>query len=206
MDKVDIKNMKLEDEPIIFANYDSKKRNGKILSLKNVGITTVDELANADQEKLPLNHRRRYNAIKHVFRHEYKGEPFIFDVILEKEYFCNYPGYKECVSDLMTLGLVSFYSKDCARRVSELFEGDNSKTTFTIGEILPRLDFGGQLDNSLQRYYVNYLKKNKEIDYTKGEKKPLTPSEEISELSSLKIQYQTLYYIDQGLQNQMKII
>ena len=70
MDKVDIKNMNLEDEPIIFANYESKKRSGKILSLNKVGITTVDELANADQEKLPLNNLHSNVVMNYLFVHQ----------------------------------------------------------------------------------------------------------------------------------------
>ena len=112
-------NTKLENDTVLFTKYANAHSRGKIIqSLNRVGIKTVEDLINASPSKFTDQSRDQFVAIAAILRHEYLGEPFIYEYIFNKIYDLN-NDIIELAKDIKTLGVVKDYRyvpehlKDC---------------------------------------------------------------------------------------------
>ena len=146
-------NRKLDIDPVLFKDFVNKKSKAKIIkSLNNVGIFTVKDLIEADENKFSPQSRKKYKAIAYILSHEYLGTEFPYEDILCKSYVFSDELFK-CATDLETLGVV----RDAKGSMPFLYLSTANYTGKTISTNYVLNNY--YYDRSdLARYYINYIK------------------------------------------------
>ncbi|MBR5370016.1 MAG: hypothetical protein IK137_01795 [Bacilli bacterium] len=189
---------RLEDDTVLFDKLSAESRTAKVRILNSIGIYTIEDYINFKESDFPkYSKRESYWAMAHIFRHEYLKEDLIYDVLLEKEYYSDYTGCKLCYSDMLKMGIMnSGYKLYAVRDIMDFLAKNNKEASdkFSIEWLINSMN-SRYFNRGIFHYYLEYIEKKKK------DKQPILDGS--VELSTLKIQLQTLVSLDESLQAQI---
>ena len=151
----------LEDDTVLFNRMVNLVSRCKVISsLNSRGIFTIEDFINYNERDYPINSRRFYQAMSHIFECAYLDKKLVYDSVLRKHYVADYNGCVTCSHDLQKIGIKGYGS---ARSVLDLISDDENepikkgKTTFSMKQVLELVQINSGISNAIRSYYLDYL-------------------------------------------------